>query len=159
MSTDMPGRGRPVPRVYDADGHLLDPYHVLDESLPDPARRAGWWTQRQLDLARSDRDLRAGIFAAEAGLDPADHGPAAQHLREVAASERDHAEAQARRAEWAAAALQTDPGLADRMHPVAVDDARALLADRATTAATTADHTIPAADSADDDGDDDADGF
>jgi hypothetical protein len=116
----------PGPVVYGRDGRLLDPYHLLDRNAPPfPAgSRAGAdWAQRDRDIARDQRQTRAEVIAAAAGLDPADTSPAAEHLREVADQARDHTEDDNRRIAWAVAALRADPTLAGLLPPSVLDAA------------------------------------
>jgi len=126
--TTTPSAGRPGPSVYRADGTLADPYHLLDTPRPPAASRLyAAWQERELESASLQRERRQDILAAAAQLDPADVSDDAEGLRAVAAQQSDHADADAKRIEWAAAALQADPGLAERMNPAVVQYARELL--------------------------------
>lgn len=118
------------PLAYTADGRLHDTYRLLDRFRPAPAgsRRAAEWAERERDIAREERAMRAEILAAAAAdLDPADTSDQAAHLREVAEQARDHTEMDAQRIEWAVAALRVDPTLADRLPPAILDVAVPLL--------------------------------
>jgi hypothetical protein len=113
--------------VYTADGHLHDTYRLLDRFRPAPAgsRHAAAWAERDRDIAREERQMRAEILTAAADLDPTDTSDQAEHLREVAEQARDHTDADNQRIAWAAAALRADPTLADRLPPSIFDAAAA----------------------------------
>jgi hypothetical protein len=122
------------PLVYAADGRLYDPYHLLDRPRPPAgSRHAAAWAQRDRDIAREERQMRAEILAAAADLDPADTSGPAEHLRAVADQARDHTDADDQRIAWAVAALQADPSLADRLPPSILDAAGPHLPPNTTT--------------------------
>jgi hypothetical protein len=119
--TPQPGPGPrpgPGPVVHGHDGHLLDPYNLLDHPHPPhgtPTHTA--WAARRIEQAHAEATTNAEIIAAADALDPADTSTHATHLRAIADSARAHTEHQTRAHTWATAALTADPTLTNRLPP------------------------------------------